>query len=143
MEGTMIKPTINLSCLFIVLIVFSLFGCAGGNRGTLKSVQNPTENELRQDWKKYTVYYRRALALVFKIKDDREIILDNSWMKVSSEDMMAKSEIKGSTWVKQIIGNNDEIFGYLVHLSTDLANVKIIDENTVQLYYHYVRTTGR
>jgi hypothetical protein len=106
-------------------------------------VQNPTENELRQDWKKYTVYYRRALALVFKIKDDREIILDNSWMKVSSEDMMAKSEIKGSTWVKQIIGNNDEIFGYLVHLSTDLANVKIIDENTVQLYYHYVRTTGR
>jgi hypothetical protein len=143
MEGTMIKPTINLSCLFIVLIVFSLFGCAGGNRGTLKSVQNPTENELRQDWKKYTVYYRRALALVFKIKDNREIILDNSWMKVSSEDMMAKSEIKGSTWVKQIIGNNDEIFGYLVHLSTDLANVKIIDENTVQLYYHYVRTTGR
>ncbi|MGD8739213.1 MAG: hypothetical protein PVG34_02790 [Desulfobacterales bacterium] len=139
----MIKPTINLSCLFIVLIVFSLFGCAGGNRGTLKSVQNPTENELRQDWKKYTVYYRRALALVFKIKDDREIILDNAWMKVSSEDMMAKSEIKGSTWVKQIIGNNDEIFGYLVHLSTDLANVKIIDENTVQLYYHYVRTTGR
>ena len=139
----MIKSTINLSCLFIVLIVFSLFGCAGGNRGTLKSVQNPTENELRQDWKKYTVYYRRALALVFKIKDDREIILDNSWMKVSSEDMMAKSEIKGSTWVKQIIGNNDEIFGYLVHLSTDLANVKIIDENTVQLYYHYVRTTGR
>lgn len=139
----MIKPTINLSCLFIALIVFSLFGCAGGNRGTLKSVQNPTENELRQDWKKYTVYYRRALALVFKIKDDREIILDNSWMKVSSEDMMAKSEIKGSTWVKQIIGNNDEIFGYLVHLSTDLANVKIIDENTVQLYYHYVRTTGR
>ena len=56
---------------------------------------------------------------------------------------MAKSEIKGSTWVKQIIGHNDEIFGYLVHLSTDLANVKIIDENTVQLYYHYVRTSGR
>ena len=139
----MSKPAINFSCLFIVLIVFSLFGCAGETRGTLKRVQNPTENELRQDWKKYTVYYRRSLALVFKIKDDREIILDNSWIKVSSEDMMAKSEIKGSTWVKQIIGHNDEIFGYLVHLSTDLANVKIIDENTVQLYYHYVRTSGR
>ena len=137
------KPTINLSCLFIVLIVFSLFGCAAGNRGTLKRVQTPTENELRQDWKNYTVYYRRPLALVFKIKDDREIILNNTWIKVSSEDMMAKSEIKGSTWVKQIIGNNDEIFGYLVHLFTDLTNVKIIDENTVQLYYHYVRTSGR
>jgi len=139
----MSKAAINFSCLFIILIVFSLFGCAGGTRGTLKRVQNPTENELRQDWKKYTVYYRRSLALVFKIKDDREIILNNSWIKVSSEDMMAKSEIKGSTWVKQIIGNNDEIFGYLVHLFTDLTNVKIIDENTVQLYYHYVRTSGR
>jgi len=139
----MSKPAINLSCLFIVLIVFSLCGCAGGTRGTLKRVQNPTENELRQDWQKYTVYYRPSLALVFKIKDDREIILDNSWIKVSSEEMMAKREIKGSTWVKQIIGNNEEMFGYLVHLSTDLANVKIIDENTVQLYYHYVRTSGR
>ena len=139
----MSKPTINLSCLFIVLIVFSLFGCAAGNRGTLKRVQTPTENELRQDWKEYTVYYRRSVALVFKIKDDRKIILDNSWIKVSSEDMMTKSKIVSSTWVKQIIGNNDEIFGYLVHLSTDLANAKIIDENTVQLYYHYVRTTGR
>jgi hypothetical protein len=128
MERTMSKPAINFFCLFIVLVVFSLFGCAGGNRGALKRVQNPTENELRQDWKKYTVYYRRSLALVFKIKDDREIILDNSWIKVSSEDMMAKSKIKGSTWVKQIIGNNDEVFGYLVHLSTDLANVKIIME---------------
>ena len=139
----MSKPTINLSCLFIVLIVFSLFGCAAGNRGTLKRVQTPTENELRQDWKEYTVYYRRSVALVFKIKDDRKIILDNSWIKVSSEDMMTKSKIVSSTWVKQIIGNNDEMFGYLVHLSTDLANAKIIDENTVQLYYHYVRTTGR
>ena len=139
----MSKPAINLFCLFIVIIIFSLIGCAGGNRGTLKRVQNPTENELRQDWKVYTVYYRRSLALVFKIKDDRKIILDNSWIKVSSEDMMAKSKIASSTWVKQIMGNNDEIFGYLVHLSTDLANVEIIDENTVRLYYHYVRTTGR
>jgi len=139
----MIKPAINLSCLFIVVVIFGLIGCAGGNRGILKRVQNPSENKLRQDWKEYSVYYRRNLALVFKINDDRKIILDNSWAKVSSEDMMAKSGIGGSTWVKEIIGSNDEVFGYLVHLSTDLANVQIIDANTVQLYYHYVRTSGR
>jgi hypothetical protein len=139
----MSKPAINLSCLFIVLVIFGLIGCAGENRGILKRVQNPSENKLRQDWKEYTVYYRRNLALVFKINDDRKIILDNFWAKVSSEDVMAKSGIVGSTWVKEIIGRNDEVFGYLVHLSTDLANVKIIDANTVQLYYHYVRTSGR
>ncbi|WP_297766490.1 hypothetical protein [uncultured Muriicola sp.] len=48
-----------------------------------------------------------------------------------------------STWVKEIIGNNGEMLGYLVHRYEDLANVKIIDENTVQLYYHHVVTTGR
>jgi 5-methylcytosine-specific restriction endonuclease McrBC regulatory subunit McrC len=142
MEGTMSKPATNLFCLFIVLVIFSLIGCAGGNRGTLKRVQKPTEDGLRQDWKEYTVYYRRNLAFVYKIKDDRKIILDNSWVKVSSEDMMAKSKIWDSTWVKEIMGNNDEMFGYLVHRSSDRANVKIIDENTVQLYYTYVRTSG-
>lgn len=30
--------------------------------------------------------------------------------------------------VKEIIGNNDEMFGYLVHRYKDLVNVKIIDE---------------
>ena len=139
----MSKPAINLSRLFIVLVIFSLIGCAGGNRGILKRVQKPTENGLRQDWKDYTVYYRRNLAFVYKIKNDRKIILDNSWVKILSEDMMAKSKILDSTWVKEIIGNNDEIFGYLVHRSADLANVKIIDENSVRLYYIYVRTSGR
>jgi hypothetical protein len=143
MGGIMSKSVINLFCLIIVLVIFSLIGCAGGNRGALKRVQKPTEDGLRQDWKKYTVYYRRNLAFVYKIKDDRKIILDNSWVKVSSEDMMAKSKILDSTWVKEIMGNSDEMFGYLVHRSSDGANVKIIDENTVQLYYTYVRTSGR
>jgi hypothetical protein len=143
MEATMSKPAINLFCLFIVLVIFSLIGCAGGNRGILKRVQKPTENGLHQDWKEYTVYYRRNLAFVYKIKNDRKIILDNSWVKVSSEDMMTKSKILDPTWVKEIIGNNDEMFGYLVHRYQDMANVTIIDENTVQLYYTYVRTSGR
>ena len=136
------KSVINLIGLFTVLVIFILIGCAGGNYGTLKRVEKPTEDELRQDWKEYTVYYQRKLALVFKNKDDREITLNNSWVKILSEDMMAKSKIKGSTWVKEIIGNNDQMFGYLVHLSTDRTSVQIIDENTVQLNYFYVPTEG-
>ena len=139
----MSKPATNLFCLFIVLVIFSLIGCAGGNRGTLKRVQKPTEDGLRQDWKKYTVYYRRNLAFVYKIKDDRKIILDNSWVKVSSEDMMAKSKILDSTWVKEILGQNDELYGYLVHRYRDMAYVGILDENTVELKYTYRRTSGR
>jgi len=137
------KSVINLSCFLIVLVILGIVGCAGGTRSNLKRVQQPTETELAQDWQNYTVYYRRNLALVYKIKNERKIIMAKSFVKVSSEDMMAKSKILDSTWVKQIIGNNGETLGYLVHRSHDLANVKIIDENTVQLYYHYKATSGR
>ena len=136
------KSAINLTCLFIVLVIFSLIGCAGGNRGKLKRVQQPTEAGLKQDWQNYTVYYRRNLAFIYKIKNDRKIILDNSWVEVSSGDMMAKSKILSSTWVKEILGQNDELYGYLVHRSADYTYVGILDENTVELKYTYHRTSG-
>ena len=136
------KSAIKLFCLFIVLVVFSLNGCAGGNRGKLKRVQQPTENGLYQDWKQYTVYYRRNLAFIYKIKNDRKIILDNSWVEVSSEDMMAKSKILSSTWVKEILGQNDELYGFLVHRSADYVYLGILAENTVELKYTYHRTSG-
>ena len=136
------KSVINLSGFFVVLVILGIVGCGGGTRGNLKRVQQPTETELKQDWQNYTVYYRRNIAFVYKIKSERKIILAKSFVKVSSEDMMVKSKILDSTWVKEIIGNNGEMFGYLVHRYHDLANVKIIDENTVQLYYQYVNTSG-
>ena len=126
----------------LVLIIFlSAMGCAA-NRGSLKRVQKPSANELRQEWKEYTVYYRPGIALVYQIKNDQKIILGKRWVKVSSENMMAKSKIFDLAWVREIIGNEDEMFGYLVHRYHDTANVKIIDQKTVQLYYHYVVTEG-
>ncbi len=137
----MSKSAINLSWFFIVLVILSLIGCASGIQGNLKRVEQPTETELKQDWQNYTVYYRRSLAFVYKIKNDQKIVLDNRWVKISSEDMMASAEILDSAWVREIIGNNGQRFGYLVHRSYDLTNVQIIDEQTVQLYYNYRRTS--
>ena len=138
----MSKPSPFLTCLLIVLVLFSFLGCASGPRGKLKRVQQPTENGLRQDWKEYTVYYRRNLALIYKIKNDRKIVLDNSWVEVSSKDMMAKSKILDSTWVREILGQNEEMFGYLVHRYRDMAYLGILDASTVELKYTYVRTSG-
>ena len=138
----MSRPSTFLTCLLIVLVLFIFLGCASGPRGKLKRVQQPTENGLRQDWKEYTVYYRRNLAFIYKIKNDRKIILNNSWVKVSSEDMMAKSKILDSTWVREILGQNEEMFGYLVHRYRDMAYLGILDENTVELSYTYVQTSG-
>ena len=120
------NSTINLSWLFIALVILILIGCASGIQGNLKRVQQPTETELKQNWQNYTVYYRRSLAFVYKIKSDQNIVLDKRWVKILSEDMMAKSKIWDSTWVREIVGNNGEMIGYLVHRSHDLANVKIM-----------------
>lgn len=132
-----IKLTVTASLIFALII-----GCAGGTRGKLKRVQKPTENELKQDWQNYTVYYRHNLAFVYKMKNGQKIILDKRWVKVSSEDMMAKSKILFSAWVKEILGQNDELYGYLVHRYQDQGYVGIVDENTVKLSYRYVRTSG-
>jgi hypothetical protein len=130
------------ACLFFILIMLSILGCAGGPQGKMPRIESPTESELKQDWNNYTVYYRRNLAFVYKLKDDRKIILDERWEEVTTDSMMENSKIGSSTWVKKIIDQNDEMYGYLVHRSADRANVAIIDGNTVQLYYHYVRTSG-
>lgn len=133
------------ACLIYILIVLAMvifLGCASGPRGKLKRVQDPTEEDLRRNWNEYTVYYRRDLALIFKLKNDSKIVLDGSWIEVTSDNMMKNARILSSTWVKEIIGQNGRMFGYLVHRGRDNVYCGIVDENTVKISYFYVRTSG-
>ena len=134
--------TFLINILIVLLVTFSFLGCASGPRGELKRVEDPTEDELRQKWAENKVYYRRNIALIYKIKNDSKIILDNGWIEVTSENMMNNTQIVDSAWVKEIIGENDKMFGYLVHRSSDQAYAGIVDENTVKLSYYFVRTSG-
>jgi len=134
--------TFLIDILIVLLVTFSFLGCASGPRGELKRVKNPTEDGLRQKWAEYTVYYRRNIALLYKIKNNSKIILDNRWIEVTSENMMNNTQIVDSAWVKEIIGENGEMFGYLVHRSSDQAYAGIVDENTVKLSYYFVQTSG-
>ena len=128
--------------ILIFLVTFSFLGCASGPRGKLKRVENPTGAGLRQNWDEYTVYYRRNVALIFKTKDDSKIVLDSSWIEVTSDSMMKKTGIGDLTWVQEILGQNDKRFGYLVHRSLDSVYVGIVDENTVKLSYWVKATSG-
>ena len=138
----MSRSSTFLTWFLIVLFFFSFLGCASGPRGKLKRIENPTETGLRQKWNEYTVYYRRNLALIFKTKKDSKIILDGSWIEVTSDNMMKNTKILSSTWVREIIGENEKMFGYLVHRGRDQAYAGIVDANTVKLSYYYVRTSG-
>ena len=130
------KTGIFLICILIVPVIFTLLGCASGPRGKLNKVETPTATELRQNWDEYTVYYRRNLALIFKTKDDSKIVLDGSWIEVTSDSMMKKTGIIDLTDVKEILGQNDKMFGYLVNRYQDSVYVGIVDENTVKLSYY-------
>lgn len=132
----------NYAAVITIVLIVGIVGCATGTRGRLPTVQNPTASELRKNWHDYDVFFRPNIALVYKLKNNQKIILDDRWVKITTGDRMAKSQIWDMAWVKEIIGQNDRKFGYLVQRTADNANVRIIDENTVRLYYHYVRTSG-
>ena len=140
--ATMTRLTIIWCCLYIILVIFNFLGCASGPRGKLKRVQNPTEAGLRQNWDEYTVYYRRNVALIFKTKDDLKIVLDSSWIEVTSDNMMQNTRILSSAWVSEIIGENEKMFGYLVYSEKDNVYAGIVDANTVKLSYYYAGSLG-
>jgi hypothetical protein len=135
-------PITKLSFLLLVSVIFGLCSCAGGNYGKLAKTDKFSEKELRQNWRNYRVYYNRGAALLYKMNDDRKILLSSSWIEVTGEDMMAKSSIFNTTRTLKISGQNDEVYGYLVLDNDDMANVKIIDDCTIRLYYHRTRKGG-
>jgi len=140
----------NLIIIALVLI-FGITACAsgtGGNRGNLKRLKTNKEGELRQSWKDYTVHKRGRdatsfqkgfVAFVYKLKNDKKIILDSQWIEVTSDEMKAKGKIFDSTTSAEILGHNQELYGYLIYRSADNVSVRIVDEQTVQLNYRYNR----
>lgn len=132
----------KLSYLLIIPVVCYVYGCAGENYGKLRRTDQPSDKELRQNWRAYTVFHNSGSALLYKISNDRKIVLSSSWVAVTDADMMAKSKIFDFTQVVEIFAQNDELYGYLVHDYDDMANVKIIDERTIRLYYHRTRKGG-
>ena len=63
--------------------------------------------------------------------------MNSRWHKLTTEDEMAKYKIVHLTKSLEILGHNKELYGYLVQRADDLVNVRIIDEQTVKLFYHY------
>jgi len=145
----------NLIVIALILI-FGITACASGTgetrksgtRGNLKRLKTNKEGELRQNWKDYTVHKRNRpsssfqkgfVAFVYKLKNDKKIILDSQWIEVTSDEMKAKGKIFDSTTSAEILGHNQEFYGYLIYRSADNVSVRIVDEQTVQLNYRYVR----
>ena len=124
----------------LVILIFSLNGCGGWNYKNLKRADHITGEDLRQNWNDYTVYFRSGSALVYKIKNDRKILLSGNWVKVTNKEEVTSSAVFFLNDVLEITGQNNEVYGYLIYTYRDTAFVRIIDDNTVELIYtHFIK----
>ena len=139
-----------LSFIIIALaLTFVIAACASGNRKNLRRLKYNKEKELRESWQDYDVYKRYrdprswqsgVVAFVYKMKDEKKILLDRRWIEVASEDIKKESILFSSTISAEIRGHNEDLYGYIIYRNRDLVSVKIIDEQTVRLTYHYQQT---
>ncbi len=135
--------------IIVVALIFGTVGCAEvrQRRKNLKRIKYNKEWEMRQNWNNYEVYkiwrpdsfQRGAAAFQYKIKDDKVILLDNRWVPVTTEEIKARTKIHEGVWSAEIRGYNEELYGYLIYRGADQPSVRIIDEKTVRLSYHYRR----
>jgi len=65
--------------------------------------------------------------------------VDRRWVAVKTQEEKDKTKILEAVISAEILGHNEELYGYLIYRSADRPNVKIIDEQTVQIFYHYNR----
>ena len=135
---------------FALVAAISLAACSGGNRSNLKRLKYNKEMELRQNWSDYTVYKLTrgrgswqpgGVAFMYKF-EDRNIQMDRAWIRVTSDEMKARTRIMEGVISAEIRGYNQELYGYIIYRSQDFVYVKILDNETVRLSYHYRRDYG-
>ena len=129
--------------IYLALLVLTLFGCTEWNYRKLESAELITGTELRQNWNDYIVYYRPNAGILYKIKNDRKIKLPRKWVEAAREDEVTDNTVFYLTDVRKILGQNDELYGYIVYSYRDSAFIKIIDANTVELIYNHQVQEGR
>jgi hypothetical protein len=119
----------------LVIPAFYLFGCAEWRYRTLGPETEFTSTHLRQNFDDYTVYYRPDAGILYKIKNDRKIILPGKWVEAARADMVTDKTLFYLTGVREILGQDDALYGYIVYTYRDNAYVKIINATTVELIY--------
>jgi hypothetical protein len=133
-----------------LVLIFGISSCGEvkKRRKNLKRLRYNKEWIMRENWQDYIVYkrwrpddsfQRGAAAFLYKLKDDKVILMDNRWFLVTSEEVKAGTKIMESVWSAEIRGYNEELYGYLIYRGGDRPSVRIIDEKTVRLSYQYTQ----
>ena len=152
----------------VVLLVIFIMGCSG-NYGKFKpqteTESKVTQRELIDNWSNYDIWVNynsapRLGLIVFDPKnDDRKILVGRYWDTVKDQETWAEivnanttsdgefflpyqNYDYGTSRVQEIRSSDNQLYGYLIYQTWVVGsmNVKMVDENTMQL--SWVRWTG-
>jgi hypothetical protein len=134
-----------------LLCLFALWDCVG-SQAKMKKVESPTEKELRSEWRNFYTYCLKdgysistlGSAILFQVKNNKTIQKSVDWQEVNNDKMASDcaSFLKNPSPVMNLIGQNDENFGYLIFEFKDGVSAVIIDAETIGLSYHATPKTG-
>ena len=151
-----------LRCMgLIVLVIICAISCAtdsGPRFNSLRAAdQQRIQQQLENNWSQYTIYYIPRHAVLFDPIDDHNTLKvgghwtragdQQTWMKILRQNTQSTDNFL-SVWLGsrsgflEIIGPDEQLFGYLVHEINDLVAFKIIDRNTMQIFYSPQRIDG-
>jgi hypothetical protein len=146
----------------MILFGFFMVSCAtdtGPRFADLRAKkQQQIQQELENNWPQYIIYYIPELAVIFDPKDDgNTLVVSSRWIKFGDDkkawveilrqytqtsDNIFNTLLRTTTGFLEIIGPDEQFFGYLIHKKMDLVALKVIDRNTVRIYYSPQRTEG-
>lgn len=126
--------------LWLLMVLVSLLTMASCSihLAEIRKVDLPKEEALRINWRNYHTYCLGSYAMLFELKGEKTIQKDDDWREVTSDQMASSCArfLIYSSPVMQLLGENDENFGYLIHNSHDGVSALIIDPKTIRLFYH-------
>ena len=137
-----------------VLPGFLMVSCAtesGPRFNSLRAAdQQKIQQQLENNGSQYTIYYIPRHAVLFDpIDDNNTLKVSGRWIRVGdqktwieilrqntqSTDNIFRVWLGSRSGFLEIIGPDEQFFGYLVHEKMDLVAFKIIDRNTMRIYY--------
>ncbi len=138
--------SINRLAGITILILVLTIGCSGPKGNILKQTDKEdkvTLAELRDNWDDYDIYYsmrsnRWADAIMFDPKNNNTTLTGDSWFKIESQEALDEKIKEVRVFydyrrVFLIVGEDDQVYGYMFYPYYLRLPVEIVDEQTLYL----------
>ena len=139
----------------VIQIVAFVMGCSGSYgkiKTQSKNESKITQQKLIDNWSDYIIWLRTTVVVFDPKNDDRKILVGSNWGTVKNQEawtQIVKANTTGQGNVSPVWANyamtrvreirspdNQQLFGYIIHQQRDLVSARVVDENTMQLFYN-------